>query len=147
MPRSSRMIAFARRAMLNPTAPRHGHQVPSLVVAQEAGSYHGRNEPWSAGTGNPFSPSDSVRVYPARKGADFRWVSAESRNLDASTGGDVRRRKLNRPMGKGNESSPCQANPGSDVPCRSGDNPLWWRLEPDDGQLSRPVLRGLGFGN
>jgi hypothetical protein len=87
------------------------------------------------------------RGYPARKGADFRWVSAESRNLDASTGGDVRRRKLNRPMGKGNESSPCQANPGSDVPCRSGDNPLWWRLEPDDGQLSRPVLRGLGFGN
>jgi len=49
--------------MLNPTAPRHGRQVPSLVVAQEAGSYHGRNQPWSAGTGNPFSPSDSVRVY------------------------------------------------------------------------------------
>ncbi len=75
------------------------------------------------------------RGYPARKGADFRWVSAEPRNLDASTGGDVRRRKLNRPTGKGNESSPCQANPGSNVPCRSGDNPLWWRLEPDDGQL------------
>src|SRR3954466_4500992 len=49
--------------MLNPTAPRHGRQVPSLVVAQEAGSYHGRNQPWSAATGNPFSPSDSVRVY------------------------------------------------------------------------------------
>src|SRR3954454_23024569 len=87
------------------------------------------------------------RGYPARKGADFRRVSAEPKNLDASTGGDVRRRKLNRPTGKGNESSPCQAKPGSDVPCRSGDNPLWWRLEPDDGQLSRPVLRGLGFGN
>ena len=84
---------------------------------------------------------------PARKGADFRWVSAELRNLDASTDGDVRRRKLNRPTGKGNESSPCQANPGSNVPCRSGDNPLWERLEPDDGQPSRPVLRGLGFGN
>src|SRR4051794_15115493 len=25
--------------------------------------YHGRNQPWSAATGNPFSPSDSVRVY------------------------------------------------------------------------------------
>jgi hypothetical protein len=34
------------------------------------------------------------RGYPARK--DFRRVSAEAMRLDASTDGDVRRRKLNR---------------------------------------------------
>src|SRR3954454_14656542 len=63
------------------------------------------------------------RGYLTRKGADFRWVSAEPRNLDASTGGDVRRRKLNRPTGKGNESSPCQAKPGLDAPCGRGSVP------------------------
>ena len=26
-------------------------------------------------------------------------------------------------------------------------HPYQGKLEPDDGQLSRPVLRGLGFGN
>jgi hypothetical protein len=37
------------------------------------------------------------RGYPARKGADFRRVSAEAMRLDVGTDGDVRQRKLNRP--------------------------------------------------
>ena len=37
------------------------------------------------------------RGYPARKGADFRQVSAEAMRLDVGTDGDVRQRKLNRP--------------------------------------------------
>src|SRR3954467_5769253 len=105
----------------------------------------------------PCNGADRARASgrgPARKGADFRQVSAEAMDLDASTG---RRRSTVR----AEQTDGRQPMTGSSVDWTATEavvgriqNRIFRaatikrpRLEPDDEQSSCPVLRGLGSGN